>query len=612
MLHKDANPYSRGRTASRRRDRARAPAGGDGRRHHARRSERAGQGPRGRLRRRGPRPRPARVARRRGLPAALHRRARDQGPHAHGRRLDRRPRRRPGARRRRLPAQAVPLARARRADPRARAPRRPRPAADPPPRRSRARPRPPRGAPRRGVARPHAEGVRRPRGAARGQRPGGLDGGAARARLGRARRPVHEHGADVRHDAAAQARRSAGDQDGDRRRLPGLMRRPRPTVRLRMTLLYAGVFFMASALLLSVSYALVRNNLTNPGNLRNLPADNWDYNVTAQHEIATDALSHLRTQYAIALAAITGLSVLLGWAVAGRVLRPLQRITATAKRVSQDNLDERIGLEGPPDELKELADTFDGMLERLSGAFASQRRFVANASHELRTPLTVIRTELEVTLADPNATTGELRTMAETVRDATLATERLIQALLTLARSQGGVQRRDDVDLADAARLALGQTGADAAARHIDMRPTLDPAPVRGDRRLLERLVANLVENAVRHNPAGGSVEVHTARAAGLSTVEVRNDGDVIPSDALASLLEPFQRLDRGARGDGVGLGLSIVRSVAEAHGGSVELRARPSGGLVVRVALPGREGAIPDTDFTQGDYADDRARAHA
>jgi signal transduction histidine kinase len=144
------------------------------------------------------------------------------------------------------------------------------------------------------------------------------------------------------------------------------------------------------------------------------------------------------------------------------------------------------------------------------------------------------------------------------------------------------------------------------------MRPTLDPAPVRGDRRLLERLVANLVENAVRHNRDGGCVEIRTGRAAGRCTVEVRNDGDVIPPETLGSLLEPFQRLDRGARGDGVGLGLSIVRSVAEAHGGSVELRARPSGGLVVRVSLPERDGAIPDTDLIQGDYADDRARAHA
>ena len=386
----------------------------------------------------------------------------------------------------------------------------------------------------------------------------------------------------------------------------------RPTVRLKMTLLYAGVVFVAGALLLSVSYVLVRQNLTNPSNLRNLPADNWTYNVAAQHEIAQDALARLRTQYGIALVAMTGLSVLLGWVLAGRMLRPLQRITATAQRVSQDNLDERIGLEGPRDELKELADTFDGMLGRLSGAFASQRRFVANASHELRTPLTVIRTELEVTLADPNATTAELRSMAETVRDATLATERLIQALLTLARSEGGVQRRDPVDLADAARLALGQAGAEAAARDIAMHPTLDPAPVRGDRRLIERLVANLVENAVRHNRDGGAVEVRTSRVADRSTVEVRNDGEVIPPEALSSLLEPFQRLDRSARGDGVGLGLSIVRSVAEAHGGSVELTARPSGGLIVRVSLPEGDGAMLDTDFIQGDYADDRARAHA
>ena len=359
---------------------------------------------------------------------------------------------------------------------------------------------------------------------------------------------------------------------------------PRPTVRLKMTLLYAGVFFVASALLLSVSYVLVRNNLTNPGNISDLPHDNWSYNVAAQHEIATDALRRLRTQYAMALLAMTGLSVLLGWGVAGRVLRPLQRITATAQRASQDNLGERIALEGPRDELKELADTFDGMLERLSGAFASQRRFVANASHELRTPLTVIRTELEVALADPDATTAELRAMAERVRDSTIATERLIQALLTLARSEGGVTRREPVDLADAGRLAIEQTAAEAEARGLDIRSALEPAPVRGDRRLLDRLVANLVENAVRHNRDGGEVEVLTASAAGGSTVEVRNDGAAIPPDAVPSLLEPFQRLDRGARGDGAGRGLSIVRSVAEAHGGSVELRPRPSGGLVVRV----------------------------
>ena len=379
-----------------------------------------------------------------------------------------------------------------------------------------------------------------------------------------------------------------------------------------MTLLYAGVFFVAGLLLLVASYIFAKQTLTDQHNLRNLPGASWSLKVEYQNEVANDALSNLRRLYAVALGAMTGLSVLLGWAMAGRVLRPLQRITATAKRVSQDNLDERIALEGPRDELKELADTFDGMLERLSGAFASQRRFVANASHELRTPLTVIRTELDVTLADPDATNDELRAMGETVRDATLATERLIQALLTLARSEGGVIRRDAVDLADCARTAVRQAGAEASARGLDMQATLDPAPVRGDRRLLERLVANLVENAVRHNVDGGTVEVRTASAAGRSTVEVRNDGPAVPPDAVASLLEPFQRLDRGAPGDGVGLGLSIVRSVAEAHGGSVELRARPSGGLVARVSLPARGGATTDEDFIQGDYADDRARAHA
>ena len=309
--------------------------------------------------------------------------------------------------------------------------------------------------------------------------------------------------------------------------LPDLMR---ATVRLRLTLLYAGVFFVAGLLLLSVSYVLVRNNLTvDPAQLRTIGPEELELKRAIQREIADDALSSLRTQYAIALVAMTGMSVLLGWAVAGRVLRPLQRITATAKRVSQDNLGERIAMEGPRDELKELADTFDGMLGRLSAAFASQRRFVANASHELRTPLSVIRTELDVTLADPHATNADLRSMAETVRDATTATERLIQALLTLARSDAGVTRRDPVDLADAARAALHQIADEAGAAHLEMGHQLTSAPVRGDRRLLERLVANLVENAVRHNRPGGSVDVRTMGDGRASVVEVSNDGDVIP-----------------------------------------------------------------------------------
>jgi signal transduction histidine kinase len=382
---------------------------------------------------------------------------------------------------------------------------------------------------------------------------------------------------------------------------------PRPTVRLRLTLLYAGVFLLAGAALLTVSYVLVRNNLTPNDVGIGGPAD--EVRRAVQREVADDALHHLRVQYALALAAMTALSVLLGWMMAGRALRGLQQITAAARRVSQDTLDERIALEGPRDELKELADTFDAMLERLSAAFASQRRFVANASHELRTPLTVMRTELEVTLADPNASNADLRSMAEAVHEAMDRTERLVQALLTLARSEGAVARRDPVDLGEAARMALEHTARDAQAAGLAVTADLHAAPVRGDRRLLERLVANLVENAVGHNRPGGRVSVTTATRNGHSVVDVVNDGDLLDPATLPRLLEPFQRIDRGARGDGAGLGLSIVRSVAQAHGGAVALAACPDGGLRATVTLPRGEPSSPD-DLDPSSYP--RERAHA
>jgi signal transduction histidine kinase len=380
---------------------------------------------------------------------------------------------------------------------------------------------------------------------------------------------------------------------------------PRPTIRLRLTLLYAAVFLLAGAALLTVSYVLVRNNLTADNVGIGGPAD--EVRRAVQREVADDALHRLRLQYVLALAAMTALSVLLGWLVAGRALRGLQQITTTARRVSQDTLDERIALEGPRDELKELADTFDEMLERLSAAFASQRRFVANASHELRTPLTVMRTELEVTLADPDASNAELREMAQTVHGALDRTERLVQALLTLARSEGAVARRDPVDLATAAQLALEHTARDAEAAGLSITADLHAAPVRGDRRLLERLVANLVENAVGHNRPGGRVSVTTATRNGHSVVDVVNDGDVLDPATLPRLLEPFQRSDRGARGDGVGLGLSIVRSVAQAHGGAVALAACPDGGLRATVTLPRNE--VHD-ELDPSSYP--RERAHA
>jgi signal transduction histidine kinase len=380
---------------------------------------------------------------------------------------------------------------------------------------------------------------------------------------------------------------------------------PRPTVRLRLTLLYAGVFLLTGAALLTVSYILVRNNVTANQVGDGTVAD--EVRRAIQREVADDALHRLRLQYGLALMAMTALSVLLGWIVAGRALRSLQDITATARRVSQDNLDERIALQGPRDELKELADTFDAMLERLQSAFASQRRFVANASHELRTPLSVMRTELEVTLADPQASTAELRTMAETVHEALDRTERLVQALLTLARSEGAVTRRDPVDLASAARLALEHTARDAQTAELEVAADLHAAPVRGDRRLLERLVANLVENAVGHNRRGGRVSVSTTTRDGHSVVEVVNDGEMLDPATLPRLLEPFQRIDRGARGDGAGLGLSIVRSVAQAHGGHITLAAGSNGGLRATVTLPRGE---PTDQTDPSRYS--RERAHA
>lgn len=358
------------------------------------------------------------------------------------------------------------------------------------------------------------------------------------------------------------------------------MSRLRLSVRARLTALYAGLFGAAGAALLGVTYWLVSRHFD-----RTLPAD-----------AAADALADLRGQFALALAGTLLLAIVLGWVMAGRVLRPLAEITATARRVSQDRLDERIALGGPHDELRELADTFDDMLDRLAAAFASQRRFVANASHELRTPMTVMRAEVDVALADPDASVEELRAMGETVREATIETEQLLESLLTLARSEAGVDRRVAVDLGAAVARAVGLRRDEAAERGITLRveaPAAAPL-VDGDPRLLERLAANLVDNAVRHNVPGGWVRVALERSGADVRLVVENGGDPIPDASAARLVEPFQRLAR--RGDGppgAGLGLSIVRAVAIAHGGGVDVRARPGGGLTVTVRLPSSAASV-------------------
>jgi signal transduction histidine kinase len=312
--------------------------------------------------------------------------------------------------------------------------------------------------------------------------------------------------------------------------------------------------------------------------------------ATLPRAAADDVLSHLASQYGIAIVGTALLAVAVGWAAAGRLLRPLTTITATARRVSDERLGERIELGGPHDELRELADTFDAMLERLQESMESQRRFVANASHELRSPLTVIRTEADVALADPDADVAELRRMGETVLEATDRTEALLDGLMVLARSQRGLVRRRPVDLATAAQRAAGEASAAARAAGVELRVQTREAPVVGDDPLLVRLVGNLVDNAVRFNAGGGSVDVATGRQNGSAHVRVTNTGPRVPEDAVERLTEPFERLGRSADGNGAGLGLSIVRAVAEAHGGTVRIAAPPGGGLDVTVELPARQ----------------------
>jgi signal transduction histidine kinase len=278
----------------------------------------------------------------------------------------------------------------------------------------------------------------------------------------------------------------------------------------------------------------------------------------------------------------------LGWVIGRRILSPLHKVTDAARRASQENLDERIRLDGPQDELKDLADTFDEMLNRLDLAFASQRRFVANASHELRTPLTAMRTLIDVAMAKPTRTTEALETLVGRVRKALDHSEAIINGLLTLARSDRGLTTRELADLEAAAQDAIDQTGTAARISDITVDTNLSPAPIRGDRVLVERLAANLVDNAIRYNIEGGSIQVETGTDDGHSYLSVTNTGPLVPEWKLASMFEPFTRLEqRVTNNEGVGLGLSIVASVVAAHDGLLQAEALPSGGLSITVRFP-------------------------
>jgi signal transduction histidine kinase len=383
----------------------------------------------------------------------------------------------------------------------------------------------------------------------------------------------------------------------------------RPTIRIRLTLLYGGMFLIAGILLLSIIYLLAAQAL-HEGNSQSFQVTGsnieissstcpqlnsasydevnsvWKACAAAQRQ---HALDDLLSRSLLALLGLAVIAFAFGYAMAGRVLSPLGRILRTARAVAGSDLSRRIELDGPDDEIKELADTFDDMLERLQRAFTAQQRFVGNASHELRTPLAINRTLLEVHLSDPNAPV-ELQQLGKTLLATNERSEQLVEGLLLLARSDNQIVERKPVDLAEVAEQAVDQVLSEADAKGVVIRGEQKPAVVQGNGVLLERIALNLVQNAVRYNVADdGWVEVTTEVQHGQAVLVVSNTGPVVPAYEIDNLFEPFRRLrtERTGSDKGVGLGLSIVRSVARAHGGHISAQPREGGGLVMRVSLP-------------------------
>jgi signal transduction histidine kinase len=377
----------------------------------------------------------------------------------------------------------------------------------------------------------------------------------------------------------------------------------RSTIRVRLTLLYAGAFFLAGAILVAVMYLYLGLSLDHQLSGRATSTEQL-----RSHEVPPGLADQLQTQLrqgrddtlrAMLIASLVALGVIgiaaagFGWLLAGRALQPLQDITATARRVAEGSLHERIALDGPDDEIKDLADTFDAMLERLDRAFDSQRRFVANASHELRTPLTINRTLIEVALDNPHASES-LRQLGTTLLAVNQRHERLIDGLLTLASSEQRITDPIPVDLADIVRRIATESQAAAQQAGVEIRTALASAPVAGDPALLERLAQNLIDNAIRYNLAEhGWVAVTSGIDDGTAQLTVENPGPTVPPYELPSLFDPFHRLATTERrapvsgNHGAGLGLSIVRSVAHAHGGDVHAVPRRDGGLTIHVRIP-------------------------
>jgi signal transduction histidine kinase len=404
---------------------------------------------------------------------------------------------------------------------------------------------------------------------------------------------------------------------GTGRRWPHL---PSRTARLRLTALYGGLFLVSGAVLLAVTYLLVEVTGNPTGSGSQIPvqgqptaspaaqsspagqvfqltgpfsAGQLDQIQAAQKvaaiRVVKAVLRELLIQSPVALAIVTVVAIVLGWIVAGRILRPLSTITAAARRISASNLNERLNLQGPDDELKALGDTLDDLFARLQVSFESQRHFVANASHELRTPITRERTMLQVALDDPGTTSGTWRSTIREVLASNAEQESLIEALLTLASSEGGLDQREPVDLAAVTDEVLLAPCPEIGRLGLHIEAAAQSADLDGDPLLIKRLVANLVDNAVRHNITGGRVEIATGTKDGYAVLSVANTGPPIPPAEVGRLFQPFQRLHprRARGGNGHGLGLSIVRAIATAHGATITTQAPPSGGLAIDVTFP-------------------------
>jgi signal transduction histidine kinase len=401
-------------------------------------------------------------------------------------------------------------------------------------------------------------------------------------------------------------------------------RLPRRTLRLRLTALYGSLFLLCGAGLLAITYGLVENassgagtpytvssggqligqaNPTQPDNrpvvihgMKAQPLTPAQAQAQARLMMEQAASQHaaemrqLLVNSGIALAVMAFAGTGLGWLVAGRVLRPLRTITATARDITASNLHKRLALPGPDHELKELGDTFDALLARLEAAFTAQSQFIANASHELRTPLARQRVVAQVALAEPDASAESLRLAHERVLAAGAQQERIIDALLTLARGQAGIDRAEPLDLAEIAGQALRARQPEAASRGIKIYQDLRSARTAGDPRLVERLIANLLDNSLRHNIADGNVHVRADAEGGKAVIAISNTGPHVPPTAIDSLLQPFRRLATErtrAQDDGLGIGLSIVAAIAKAHDAALLIEPGADGGLAVEVSFP-------------------------